>query len=78
MKFTVTTPVSVPADKVWTVFAHEFNDAHKWMASVPHSYAKSNGEQFEGAQSCGRVCELDQGGQRSVFLPLLRTKTRAA
>jgi len=32
------------------------------MATVPRSYAKSNGEQFEGAQSCGRVCELDQGG----------------
>lgn len=62
MKFTLDTALNVPAEKVWTVFAHDFDNAHKWMASVPHSYAKSNGEQFEGAQSCGRVCELDQGG----------------
>ncbi len=47
---------------MWAVFAHDFNDAYKWMASVPHSYAKSNGEAFEGAQSAGRVCELDTGG----------------
>ncbi len=62
MKFTRNSTVNVPAEKAWKVFAHEFNDAYKWMASVPHSYAQPNGEQFAGAQSAGRVCELDQGG----------------
>ena len=62
MRFTINTTLSVSSEKAWSIFAHEFDDAHKWMASVPHSYAKPNGEQFDGAQSCGRVCELDQGG----------------
>jgi hypothetical protein len=50
--------VNADADKVWAIFAHGFNDAHKWMASVNHSFAKTNGESFEGCQSDGRVCEL--------------------
>ena len=33
------------------IFAHGFNDAYKWMASVNHSFAKNNGESFEGSQS---------------------------
>jgi hypothetical protein len=56
--FTKTATVNASADKVWEVFAHGFNDAYKWMASVPHSYAQSNGELFDGAHSDGRVCEL--------------------
>jgi carbon monoxide dehydrogenase subunit G len=59
MKFTKQADVNASADKVWKVFAHDFDNAHVWMASVPHSYAKTNGEEFEGAQSAGRVCELD-------------------
>jgi hypothetical protein len=59
MKFTKRTTINASADKVWTVFAHDFDNAHKWMASVPHSYAKANGEKFDGAQSAGRVCDLD-------------------
>jgi hypothetical protein len=41
------------------VFAHDFDDAHEWMASIPHSYGKAVGEQFDGATSAGRVCELN-------------------
>ena len=59
IKFTKTITVNASAAKVWEVFAHGFNDAHKWMASVPHSYAQTNGESFEGAHSQGRVCELN-------------------
>ena len=61
VQFTKTATVNASADKVWEVFAHGFNDAHKWMASVPHSYAQANGESFDGAESDGRVCELGQG-----------------
>lgn len=50
--------INASAEEVWKVFAHGFNDAYKWMASVPYSYAQSNGRLFEGAQSDGRVCEL--------------------
>jgi hypothetical protein len=59
MQFTTRTLIDASADKVWTVFAHDFDNAHKWMASVPHSSAKANGQLFDGAQSAGRVCNLD-------------------
>ena len=59
IKFTKPITVNASAAKVWEVFAHGFNDAHKWMASVPHSYAQTNGESFDGAHSQGRVCELN-------------------
>jgi|TARA_B110000908_G_C10047876_1_gene354818 hypothetical protein len=59
VSFTKKTKVNASGDKVWAIFAHGFNDAHLWMASVPHSYAKTNGESFDGACSAGRVCELN-------------------
>ena len=59
MKFTKRAIIAAPADKVWGVFAHDFDDAHEWMASIPHSYGKAVGEQFDGATSAGRVCELN-------------------
>jgi len=67
VKFTKTLKVKSSTDKVWEIFAHGFNDAHKWMASVPHSYAQTNGESFDGAHSDGRVCELspDQNGMKA-------------
>ena len=63
VKFTKKAIVNADADKVWGVFAHGFNDAYKWMASVNHSFAKNNGESFEGCQSEGRVCELSPDGK---------------
>jgi hypothetical protein len=63
IKFTKKAIVNADADKVWGIFAHGFNDAYKWMASVKHSFAKNNGESFEGSQSDGRVCELSSDGK---------------
>ena len=59
MKITKTATIEESIDKVWNVFAHDFDNAYKWMASVPKSYGKALGEKFEGAQTAGRVCELD-------------------
>lgn len=58
MKFTKTTKIDASAEDVWAVFAHGFDDAHEWMASIPRSYGKENGDWFDGATSAGRVCEL--------------------
>jgi hypothetical protein len=58
VKFTKKAKVNTDAEKVWEIFAHGFNDAYKWMASVNHSTAKTNGKSFEGCHSDGRVCEL--------------------
>ena len=58
IKFTKKEKVNKTTDKVWQIFAHEFNDAHKWMSSVNHSFGQSNGELFDGSKSDGRVCEL--------------------
>ena len=59
MKFVKKLRVNAPAGKVWKVFAHDFDRAYEWMASVPNSYGKANGKLFEGAKSAGRVCELN-------------------
>ncbi len=59
MRFTKTRKVSASAAQVWKVFAHEFDEAHIWMASIPQSAGKPVGKLFDGAQSAGRVCELD-------------------
>ncbi|MFT7648422.1 MAG: hypothetical protein ACI8Y4_003174 [Candidatus Poriferisodalaceae bacterium] len=58
MKFKRTMKVQASAEQVWTVFAHDFDHAYKWMASVPNSYGKENGAQFDNASTAGRVCEL--------------------
>jgi len=58
MKFKKTTKIDASAEEVWAIFAHGFDNAHEWMASVPKSYGKENGNLFEGATSSGRVCEL--------------------
>jgi hypothetical protein len=58
MKFKKITKIDASADEVWAIFAHGFDNAHEWMASVPNSYGKENGNLLEGATSAGRVCEL--------------------
>ncbi len=59
MKITKHVTIEASAEKVWKVFAHDFDQASEWMASVPNSYGKNLGKEFEGAKSSGRVCELD-------------------
>jgi len=69
MKIIKKTTIGEPADKVWKVFAHDFDSAGEWMSSVPNTYGKNLGKKFEGAKSSGRVCELDGG--ISVSEPIL-------
>lgn len=59
MKINKYITIESSADKVWKVFAHDFDNAREWMSSVPSSYGKKLGEKFGGAMSSGRVCELD-------------------
>jgi ligand-binding SRPBCC domain-containing protein len=56
MEFKKTMKVQAPAEQVWAVFAHGFDDAYKWMASIPNSYGKENGAWFDDASTAGRVC----------------------
>lgn len=58
MKITKEMTINAPVDKVWKVWAHDFDNAHQWMASVPNSYAAAHGQRFDGARSAGRTCEL--------------------
>ncbi len=62
MKLTKTIKITATADEVWEVFAHQFNHADRWMASVPRSYANEGGKLFDGAQSTGRICEMKPDG----------------
>jgi hypothetical protein len=59
MRTSVTVTIDAAGDKIWDVFAHDFDNAYKWMAGVPNSVGKDNGKQFEGASSTGRVCDLN-------------------
>jgi hypothetical protein len=53
--------IQATPDKVWEVFAHNFDSAGDWMASVPKSVGAEVGERWDGAQSAGRVCDLTAG-----------------
>ena len=56
-------PVAVPADKVWQVFAHDFDNGHEWMSSVYKSYANTEGgSPLPGAKTYGRIVEMDPAG----------------
>jgi hypothetical protein len=59
MKIKKSIIINKSADHVWKVFAHDFNNAGKWMSAVPHSYEEQIGQQFESCHSKGRICELD-------------------
>ena len=50
VQFTKRATVQATAQAVWKTFAHDFDNADVWMASVPHSYGKDNGEAFDRAQ----------------------------
>lgn len=63
MKLTKTTKIDASADDVWALFAHRFEDADQWMASVPRSYGHDSGERFEGATTAGRIIEMQPDGK---------------
>ena len=59
MKIIKKIQIEATADKVWGIFAHDFDSASEWMASIPNSYGESTSKAFEGNKSEGRVCELN-------------------
>ena len=59
MRITKNIKIDASADKVWKVFAHDFDRASEWMSSVPTTYGQDLGQRFDGAKSAGRVCELN-------------------
>jgi hypothetical protein len=59
MNINIEKTINVSAEKAWKTFAHDFDNAHEWMASIPSSYGENLGVKFEGSRSAGRVCELD-------------------
>lgn len=63
MKLTKTTKIDATADDVWTLFAHRFEEADQWMASVSRSYGHDSGETFEGSTSAGRIIEMQPDGK---------------
>ena len=62
MKLTKTTKIDATADEVWALFAHRFEEADQWMASVPRSYGQQSGEKLEGATTAGRIVEMRPDG----------------
>jgi hypothetical protein len=62
MKLTKTTKIDASADEVWALFAHRFEEADQWMASVSHSVGLEDGQRFEGATTAGRLIEMRPDG----------------
>ena len=63
MNLTTTTKINATAADVWEVFAHKFDQADVWMASVPRSYPKEDSPRVRGAPTAGRICELQPDGK---------------
>ena len=62
MELTKTMRMTATADKIWEVFAHQFDQGDRWMAAVPRSYSNDGGKLFNGAKSTGRICEMNPDG----------------
>ena len=58
MKITKTIVINRPAQDVWKIIAHDFDQAHLWMSPIPHSYEIGKGESATGAPMEGRMCNL--------------------
>ncbi len=50
--------IKQPIDKVWKIWAEEFDKAGIWMAQVDHTLQKTNGTKVEDAPMIGRVCNF--------------------
>lgn len=60
MKIKQTISINKSADDVWKIVAHDFDQAHRWMGPVPHSYELGNSESKTGAPMEGRMCQLSK------------------
>ena len=58
MKITNKIIINKSQEAVWKVLAEDFEKADQWMAIVPKSYAKAEGEIVDGAPMAGRICEF--------------------
>ena len=61
MKISRSVAIEASPDQVWEVFAHDFDNAGDWMASIPKSYGAEIGRKWDGAHTAGRVCNLTAG-----------------
>lgn len=58
MKLIKKVEINQPIDKVWKVWAEEFDKVQDWMAVVVHSFEKKEGNTPSGSPMIGRVCEF--------------------
>jgi len=63
MKIVRNVTIESTPDQVWEVFAHQFDRAGNWMASVPKSVGAEIGRKWDGAHTAGRVCDLTAGAK---------------
>ena len=52
--------IDKPAEEVWKVLAHDFDQSYVWMRGVYHSYKQEAETQFVEAPVSGRVCEFSK------------------
>ena len=54
--------VNVPADKLWQVVAHQFDQIGLWSSGIAESHATNTELLHDGANMSGRVCLADGSG----------------
>lgn len=60
--------INAPANKVWQLVAHEFENVSKWASDVGYSEKTSDRIVPKGADVSGRVCTSKYGDIREGFI----------
>ena len=67
MKISKSIQINAPANTVWHVMAHEFENVSQWSSSVTHSEKTIGRNILDGADVSGRVCKSPYGDQTEAF-----------
>lgn len=54
--------IDAPAEKVWQIVAHDFENIGQWASAIPTSYATADTPTFADAPVDGRVCTNSVAG----------------
>lgn len=60
MKIKQTITINKPANEIWHLIAHRFDQAHLWMDPIPHSFSIGSNDNAYGAPMEGRICHLSE------------------
>lgn len=68
MKFTKSVEIAAPAEQVWEVLAHDFENIGSWSSAVMSSAPNTAASVPDGADVGGRVCSTTLGDFKETFV----------